>query len=116
MLHLGRCNVYQLIQIQFDPSYALLTEKCYTILMDTTILIGYIAGILTTISFIPQVVRNWKLRETRDISLAMLLLLTAGILLWILYGLRIGSPPIIAANTITFVLILFLLWMKMKFK
>ncbi|HVO66287.1 MAG TPA: SemiSWEET transporter [Syntrophales bacterium] len=84
--------------------------------MDTTIIIGYIAGILTTISFIPQVVRNWKLRETRDISLAMLLLLAAGILLWILYGLQIGSPPIIAANTITFVLILFLLWMKMKFK
>ncbi|HYA14064.1 MAG TPA: SemiSWEET transporter [Syntrophales bacterium] len=84
--------------------------------MDTTVLIGYIAGILTTISFIPQVVRNWKLKETRDISLAMLLLLTAGILLWIVYGLQIGSPPIIAANIITFVLILFLLWMKMKFK
>jgi MtN3 and saliva related transmembrane protein len=84
--------------------------------MDTTVLVGYIAGALTTFSFIPQVMRTWKLKETKDISLAMLLLLAAGILLWTLYGLWIGSPPIIAANIITFVLILFLLWMKMKFK
>lgn len=84
--------------------------------MDTTVLVGYIAGALTTFSFIPQVMRTWKLKETKDISLAMILLLAVGILLWIVYGVWIGSPPIIAANTITFVIILFLLWMKMKFK
>ena len=83
--------------------------------MDTIIIIGYIAGTLTTISFVPQVVRAWKLKETRDISLAMLLLFAAGILLWTVYGIWTGSLPIIAANVITFFLILLLLGMKIRY-
>jgi MtN3 and saliva related transmembrane protein len=82
--------------------------------MDTIILVGYIAGALTTLSFVPQVLRAWKLRETRDLSLAMLLLFALGILLWTFYGLWTGSMPIIAANVITFVLILILLGMKVR--
>jgi MtN3 and saliva related transmembrane protein len=83
--------------------------------MDTTILVGYIAGTLTTLSFIPQVLRSWKLRETRDISLAMLFLFGTGILLWMMYGIWIESLPIIAANAITFCLILLLVWMKFRY-
>ena len=83
--------------------------------MDTIVLIGYIAGTLTTVSFVPQVVRTWKLKEAKDFSLAMLLLFAFGILLWTVYGLWIDSPPIIAANVITFGLILLLLWMKFRF-
>ena len=82
--------------------------------MDTIVLIGYIAGTLTTISFVPQVARAWKLKETRDLSFAMLLLFALGVLLWALYGIWIGSMPVIAANVITFILILVLLWMKIK--
>ena len=84
--------------------------------MDVITITGYIAGTLTTISFIPQVARAWKLKETRDISLAMLVLFALGIFLWTLYGFWVSSLPIIAANVITFVLILFLLAMKLKFK
>jgi MtN3 and saliva related transmembrane protein len=84
--------------------------------MDTIILVGYIAGTLTTISFIPQVARAWKLKETRDLSFAMLLLFALGVLLWALYGVWIGSIPIIAANVITFILILVLLWMKINYQ
>jgi MtN3 and saliva related transmembrane protein len=84
--------------------------------MDMIVIVGYIAGTLTTISFVPQVIRTWNLKETKDFSLAMLLLFAAGILLWTVYGLWIDSLPIIAANVITFVLILFLLWMKIRFK
>jgi MtN3 and saliva related transmembrane protein len=84
--------------------------------MDTIVLIGYIAGALTTLSFVPQVTRAWKLKETRDLSLAMLLLFAAGVLLWTLYGIWIGSMPIIAADVITFILILVLLSMKIKYK
>jgi MtN3 and saliva related transmembrane protein len=84
--------------------------------MDTIVLVGSLAGTLTTISFIPQVIRTWKLKETKDFSLAMLLLFTAGILLWTVYGFWIDSLPIIAANMITFCLILFLLWMKIKYQ
>jgi MtN3 and saliva related transmembrane protein len=84
--------------------------------MDTIAVVGYIAGTLTTISFVPQVARAWKLKETRDLSLAMLLFFAAGVLLWTLYGVWTGSMPIIAANVITFILILVLLWMKMKYQ
>jgi len=84
--------------------------------MDTTILIGYLAGALTTIAFVPQVVRAWKLKETRDLSLAMLMLFAAGILLWTCYGIWTESLPIIAANAITFVLVLVLLGLKVRYK
>jgi MtN3 and saliva related transmembrane protein len=83
--------------------------------MDTIVIVGYIAGTLTTVAFIPQVARAWKLKETRDLSLAMLLLFAAGILLWILYGLWTEAMPIIAANGITFLLVLLLLGMKLRY-
>lgn len=83
--------------------------------MDPVIMVGYIAGTLTTISFIPQVLRAWKLKETRDLSLAMLLLFAAGILLWTLYGVWTESFPIIAANVVTFCLLLVLLALKVQY-
>jgi len=84
--------------------------------MDTIALAGYIAGTLTTLSFVPQVLRTWKLRETKDFSLAMLLLFAAGMLLWTAYGIGINSLPVIAANVITFGLVLFLLGMKIMYR
>ena len=84
--------------------------------MDTIVIVGYIAGALTTLSFVPQVIRAWKLKETHDLSLAMLILFALGVLLWTLYGVWTGSMPIIAANVITFILILVLLSMKFRYK
>ena len=84
--------------------------------MDIIVIVGYLAGTLTTISFIPQVVRAWRLKETRDLSLAMLVLFAAGILLWTCYGFWTDSLPIIAANVITFFLILVLLGLKFRYK
>jgi MtN3 and saliva related transmembrane protein len=84
--------------------------------MDTIILAGYLAGTLTTIAFVPQVIRTWNLKETKDFSLAMLLLFSTGMLLWTAYGIWINSFPIIAANTVTFGLVLFLIWMKIKYQ
>jgi MtN3 and saliva related transmembrane protein len=84
--------------------------------MDTIVLVGYIAGVLTTISFVPQVIKAWKMRETRDLSLAMLVLFGLGILLWTCYGFWTESMPIIAANLITFVLILVLFGLKIRYK
>ena len=83
--------------------------------MDTIVIIGYLAGTLTTISFVPQVLRAWKLKETRDLSLAMLILFAAGILLWTLYGIWTASLPIIAANVMTFLLLLILLGLKIRY-
>jgi len=84
--------------------------------MDIVVITGYIAGALTTISFVPQVIRTWKLKETKDFSLVMLLLFAAGMLLWTVYGIWINSIPIIAANIVTFGLVLILLWMKVKYQ
>jgi MtN3 and saliva related transmembrane protein len=83
--------------------------------MDVITITGYIAGTLTTISFVPQVARAWKLKETRDLSLAMLVLFALGIFLWTLYGFWVVSPPIIAANMATFLLILVLLALKVRY-
>ena len=83
--------------------------------MDNVVIVGYIAGALTTVSFVPQVIRTWKLRETKDFSLAMLLLFAAGMLLWTIYGIWINSIPIIAANMVTLGLVVILLWMKLKY-
>ena len=84
--------------------------------MDTIVIIGYVAGALTTLSFVPQVIKAWKMRETRDLSLAMLVLFAVGVILWTLYGFWVGSVPIIVANIITFTLILVLLGLKLWYK
>lgn len=80
--------------------------------MDVVTITGFVAGILTTASFLPQVIRSWKLKETRDLSLTMLILFAIGVSLWAVYGVWVNSPPIIAANTITLVLIIALLYLK----
>jgi MtN3 and saliva related transmembrane protein len=84
--------------------------------MDTITLIGYFAGTLTTVSFLPQVIRSWKTKSTHDISFAMLALFGLGMLLWATYGFWINSLPIILANVITFALIIVLLAMKIRYK
>lgn len=84
--------------------------------MDTIVIVGYIAGALTTLSFVPQVAKAWKMKETRDISLAMLVLFAIGVFLWTLYGLWVDSLPIIAANMVTFALILVLLGLKVRYR
>jgi len=83
--------------------------------MDTILIVGYIAGALTTLSFVPQVAKAWKMKETRDLSLAMLILFAVGVFLWTLYGFWVDSLPIIAANVITFLLILVLLGLKYRY-
>ncbi|MFA6332389.1 MAG: SemiSWEET transporter [Methanoregula sp.] len=84
--------------------------------MDTIVIVGYIAGTLTTISFVPQVAKAWKMKETRDISLVMLVLFAVGVFLWTIYGFQVSSLPIIAANITTFLLILVLLFLKLRYK
>jgi MtN3 and saliva related transmembrane protein len=83
--------------------------------MDTTTLIGFIAGGLTTISFLPQVVKTARSRSARDLSESMLLVFLIGLVLWTIYGLQVGSLPIIAANVTTIVLVGAILGMKVRF-
>jgi MtN3 and saliva related transmembrane protein len=66
--------------------------------------IGYAAATLTTASFLPQAVLTLRTRDTRGISLAMYSAFTAGVALWLLYGLALGEWPIIVANAVTLAL------------
>lgn len=83
--------------------------------MDPLTLLGFAAGALTTVAYVPQVIRCWKLKETRDLSLSMLVLYISGIFLWFLYGLWTGSLPIIGANGVSLVLVLVLLGIKLRY-
>lgn len=78
-------------------------------------LIGSVAAFCTTIAFVPQLVRVWRLKSARDISLNMFLLFSLGVLLWLIYGLFIHSVPVILANGLTLVLSLAILTLKVRY-
>ena len=77
---------------------------------------GYMAAFFTTVSFIPQVVKVIKDKQTRNISLQMYLIFTFGILCWLIYGILLNSLPIIFANTFTLVFAVIILSYKLKYK
>jgi MtN3 and saliva related transmembrane protein len=74
------------------------------------------AGILTTISFLPQVMRSWKTRDLAGVSLTMYSLFVLGVALWLAYGILLGSIPIILANAVTLVLAGIVLILKLNHK
>jgi MtN3 and saliva related transmembrane protein len=80
-----------------------------------TELIGYIAAFLTTSSFVPQAWLTFRTRDVSGISLGMYSAFTTGIALWLVYGIVIGSWPIIIANIITVVLAFSILVMKLRY-
>jgi MtN3 and saliva related transmembrane protein len=77
-------------------------------------LLGFLAALCTTGAFIPQVWHILKTRDTRALSLTMYLLFTVGLVLWLIYGILIGSPPVVVANAITLVLALIILGCKVR--
>ncbi len=83
--------------------------------MENHDLVGLIAGALTTVAFVPQVIKTWRSRSASDISFGMFVLFSSGVLLWLLYGLAIQSTPIVLANSITLILSVSILIMKLGF-
>lgn len=67
-------------------------------------LIGSLAGLLTTLAFLPQVIKTWRTGSTKDISLWMFVLFCSGVALWLVYGLMIAAMPVILANAVTLAL------------
>jgi MtN3 and saliva related transmembrane protein len=82
--------------------------------MDLNELIGVLAGVLTTIAYVPQVVRTWTSGTARDISLTMLLMLISGVALWILYAFHKGATSLLFANLFTLVLTSLILIVKLR--
>jgi MtN3 and saliva related transmembrane protein len=83
--------------------------------MDTTTILGYVAGAVTTTSLVPQVMKIWKTKSARDVSLGMFLIFSIGISLWIAYGFFLHSMPIIIANAVSLLLGFIVLGLKLKF-
>jgi MtN3 and saliva related transmembrane protein len=110
--------------IDFLQQYQLITTSCVlqcawqhaTIcpMEAYTHIIGYVAATLTTVCFIPQVIKVVRDRETKGISLLMYSIYIVGLFGWLTYGILLESPPIIIANIVTISLVIPILVMKIK--
>ena len=76
---------------------------------------GYIAAVLTTAAFLPQLIKTIKTKKADDVSLVTLIMFIIGVLCWIIYGYKISSIPILIANLITLILNLLILISKIYF-
>jgi MtN3 and saliva related transmembrane protein len=81
----------------------------------STELIGYLAAVLTTCSFIPQAWHTFRTRDVRGVSLGMYRAFTIGVALWLLYGVLLGAWPIVIANAVTLALAATILGMKLRY-
>tara|TARA_B110000014_G_scaffold264090_1_gene263296 strand:+ start:152 stop:424 length:273 start_codon:yes stop_codon:yes gene_type:complete len=84
-------------------------------LMNTTTIVGFFAGFLTTVSFLPQVLKTWKSRSTSDLSMGMLSIFSLGVMCWLVYGFLLQESPMIFWNSVTLILVLVILILKLKF-
>jgi len=81
----------------------------------TTTIVGAVAAVCTTSAFVPQVIRVARLKSAEDISLATFLVFSAGMAVWTVYGFLIGSIPVILANTVTLILALTIVVLKLSY-
>ena len=79
-------------------------------------IIGYVAAVLTTFSMLPQILRILRLKEARDVSIAMPLMIAAGGTLWVVYGIILGEAPIIAANAVSLIISLATVFFAIKYR
>ena len=78
--------------------------------------LGLTAGLLTTMAYLPQLIKTWKSKSAQDLSWSMLITLCIGIILWLVYGAYVRDIPIIAANIFTFLFAGMILALKIKYK
>lgn len=83
--------------------------------MSNVEIIGFVAGILVAISILPQVVKSWKTRSTKDVALAWSIINLTGQILWIVYGVYIGSASLVIMSSIALVMNIFMVTLKLKF-
>ena len=76
---------------------------------------GFMAGALTTVAFIPQIWRLFRLKSAREISLPFTLLLACGVSCWLVYGILFGLAPVILWNAVTLCLALTMLYEKVRY-
>ncbi len=84
--------------------------------MEANTIIGLIAGFCTTVAFLPQVIKTWKTKSAKDLSLGMYSIFCTGIVLWLTYGILISDLPIILTNIASLTLASSILYFKLRFK
>jgi MtN3 and saliva related transmembrane protein len=84
--------------------------------MDYIKILGLLAGTITSITFIPQVVQIWKTKSAKDISVVMLSLLITGVSLWLTYGIIMKDVAIIYTNSMVLLMSMMMLYFKFRFK
>jgi MtN3 and saliva related transmembrane protein len=84
--------------------------------LDLATVIGLTAAFLTTFAFLPQSIKTIKTKHTKDLSLSTLIMVDFGLVAWLVYGLMTNSLPVIAANTVSIVIMTIILYMKIKYK
>lgn len=84
--------------------------------MNWVEILGFTAGTLSAVTFLPQVIHTWKLKSAKELSVLMILFITTSVTLWIAYGIFISNIVIIYTNSIVLILSLFLIYFKIRFK
>ena len=84
--------------------------------MQAIQILGLVAGTITSITFLPQVIKIWKTKSAKDLSLMMMLLLMLGVILWLSYGLLVKDAAIIYTNSMVLGMSLVMLFFKLKYK
>ncbi len=84
--------------------------------MEVTELMGHLGALLSSITFIPQVVKTWKTKSAGDLSLNMLLIVVTSTIVWLIYAFSLNLLPVIIANSIIFILSSWLIYFKLTYK
>jgi MtN3 and saliva related transmembrane protein len=84
--------------------------------MDAITIIGLIAALFTTVSLLPQLIKVYKTKSTKDISTGMFTLFGSGVFLWFVYGVFVNDLPIMVANSLAFIQAAVILFFKAKYK
>ena len=84
-------------------------------MMGMTDAIGFLAGALTTIAFVPQALKIYTTKSGKDVSARMLMIFSAGVVLWLIYGFMIGSLPVILSNVVTLILSATIIALKIRY-
>ena len=84
--------------------------------MNIVELTGYIAAILMSISLTPQVIKSWRTKSTKDISITWTLIYLSGLFFWLAYAIMLPSYPLLLAASVEFLMAISLLILKLKYK
>ncbi len=84
--------------------------------MDLITILGLVAGTLTTLAFLPQLLKIWQTKSAKDISFNTLIIFNIGIFLWLIYGIYLNALPIILANLFTLIFNMIIVWLKIRYK